>query len=477
MNAIITRNNTKIKDNKQNGSVLLIAAIVLSGFLSLYNSVAMNIAIPTFLRVFEADLATIQWIMIGYSLMMGVMSPTAGYFTDKISCRNLFAYSMVGFAVMAVLSGFCTNIYAMIAVRLLQGALAAFIVPCSMTIIYQFVPYNQRAAFLTLQGMAMSMGPAIGPVISGMLLTYVNWQMMFWLNVPIALFAAWAIYRSVPYEVAATDEKLDYPGFACIIIGTVLFLLSFNMAGTWGFTAPGFWAMLLTGLVLIVIFIRRCMQSSHPILNFEVLKNQEFTITVIINSCISMALCLVPFVLAIYFQDILGYTPMFSGVILLIPAIFSIGGAPIAQWLYARVDSKKIIIAAMVFLTVGSLMLGRITLETSMLFVVAWLCFRYFGIGLSGMPITDYGMSALPRELSNHGSALINWFKMMANSLSLSVFTMVLGMRTVIYERKMDNLNAQMYAIDDIFIYSGLILAVCVVLSFFLKSDRNLENK
>jgi EmrB/QacA subfamily drug resistance transporter len=464
--------------NEQNsGSILLIAAIVLSGFLSLYNSVAMNIAIPTFLRVFDTDLATIQWIMIGYSLMMGVMSPTAGYFTDKISCRNLFAYSMVGFAVMALLSGFCNNIYVMIGVRVLQGALAAFIVPCSMTIIYQFVPYNQRATFLTLQGMAMSMGPAIGPVISGMLLTYVNWQMMFWLNVPIALFAAWAIYRSVPYEVVKTEEKLDYLGFACIITGTVLFLLSFNMAGNWGFTSPGFWAMLLVGLLLIAVFIRRCMHSSHPILNFGVLKNQEFTITVIINSCISMALCLVPFVLAIYFQDILGYTPMFSGVILLIPAVFSIGGAPIAQWLYARIDSKKIILAAMLFLTVGSLMLGKITLETSLLFVVAWLCFRYFGIGLSGMPITDYGMSALPRELSNHGSALINWFKMMANSLSLSVFTMVLGMRTAFYSQSMDDVLAQMKAIDDIFVYSGLILAVCVILSLFLKSNRNLENK
>ena len=457
--------------------ILLIAAIVLSGFLSLYNSVAMNIAIPTFMRVFQTDLATIQWIMIGYSLMMGVMSPTAGYFTDKFSCRNLFALSMLGVAITALISGFCTNIYWMVGVRLIQGALAAFIVPCSMTIIYQFVPYNKRATFLTLQGMAMSMGPAIGPVISGMLLTYVNWQTMFWLNVPIALFAAWAIYRAVPYEVRETDTKLDYLGFACIISGTVLFLLSFNMAGTWGFTSVAFWAMLFVGLLLIIIFVRRCMKNSHPILNFGVMQNKEFSITLMINSCISMALCLVPFVLAIYFQDILGYTPMFSGMILLIPAIFSIGGAPIAQWLYTRVDSKKIIIAAMLFLTVGSLMLGRITLETSMLFVVAWLCFRYLGIGLSGMPITDYGMSALPREVSNHGSALINWFKMMANSLSLSVFTMVLGMRTNIYAQTMDRVNAQMYAIDDIFIYSGLILAVCVVLSFFLKSNRNLENK
>ena len=457
-------------------SPMLIAAIVLSGFLSLYNSVSMNIAIPTFVRVFGVDLGTIQWIMIGYSLMMGVMSPTAGYFTDKFSCRNLFAGSMAIFAVMALISGFCTNIYLMIGVRMIQGALAAFIVPCSMTIIYQFVPHNKRATYLTLQGMAMSMGPAVGPVISGVLLTYVNWQMMFWLNVPIAAFAAWAIYRSVPYEVRTTSERLDFLGFACIIVGTISFLLSFNMAGSWGFTSLSFWAMFLVGVALIGLFVYRCIKSEQPILNFNVLKNSEYTITVIINSGISMALCLAPFVLAIYFQDILGYSPMVYGIVLLIPAIFSVSGAPIAQWCYTRMDSKKIILFAMFCLTVGSLMLSRITLATGLVFVVFWLCIRYLGIGLSGMPLTDYGMSALPRELSNHGSALLNWFKMMANSLSLSVFTMLLELRTDAYGETMDLMNAQMLAIDDIFLSSGLILGFCFVLSLLLKSNRNLEN-
>lgn len=152
---------------KKGHQQLLIAAIVLGGFLSLYNSVAMNVAIPTFVKVFDTDLGMVQWIMISYTLMMGVLSPTAGYFADKFSCRNLFAFSMLGFAAVALLSGFCTDIYQMIIIRLIQGALAAFIVPCSMMIIYQFIPYKQRSVFLTLQSVAMSTGPAVGPVISG----------------------------------------------------------------------------------------------------------------------------------------------------------------------------------------------------------------------------------------------------------------------------------------------------------------------
>ena len=154
--------------------ILLEMAIVLGGFLSLYNSVAMNVAIPTFVKVFHADLGMVQWIMISYTLMMGVLSPTAGYFADKFSCRSLFCFSMLGFALVALLSGFCGNIYQMIAIRLVQGSLAAFIVPCSMMIIYQFVPYRQRSLFLTLQTekwfvtwLVFPLGGALHGVLSG----------------------------------------------------------------------------------------------------------------------------------------------------------------------------------------------------------------------------------------------------------------------------------------------------------------------
>ncbi len=454
---------------------MLIAAIALGGFLSLYNSVALNVAIPTFVKVFDTSLSMVQWIMISYTLMMGVLSPTAGYFADKFSCRNLFSFSMLGFAVVSLISGFCNNIFMMIGVRLIQGALAAFIIPCSMMIIYQFVPFKQRATFLTLQSVAMSSGPAIGPVFSGVLLTWVNWHWVFWVNVPVALFTAWAVYKGVPYEVRSSENKLDYLSFVYVIVGTVLFLLSFNQVSSWGIGSPAVWAMMIAGAVLVSLFVRRCLQSSHPVLNFKVLGSRDFSLALLINSCISMALCLVPFVLAIYFQDILGYTPMMYGLILLIPAFFSIGGGPLAQWLYSRVDSKKIILVAMLLLAGGSLMLSRTTLKTTLFVVIFWLCSRYLGIGLSSMPITDYGMSALSRELSGHGTSLINWFKMMATSLSLSIFTMVLDLRIVHHSKTMDMMNAQMMAIGDVFFYSGLILVVCVILSFALKSNQNLE--
>ena len=122
---------------KETGRTMLIAAIVISSFLSLYNSVAMNIAIPAFLTIFDCELKTVQWIMISYTLAMGVVSPAAGYISDRISTRNLFAGALVGFALAAAVAGVCHNIYQMIFFRVVQGLLAAVFIPCCMTIIYQ----------------------------------------------------------------------------------------------------------------------------------------------------------------------------------------------------------------------------------------------------------------------------------------------------------------------------------------------------
>lgn len=458
---------------KEAKQTILIGAIAISSFLSLYNSVAMNIAIPTFLTTFNCDLKTVQWIMISYTLAMGVVSPAAGYFADRISSRNLFTGSLLGFALAAAVAGLCHNIYQMIFFRIIQGLLAAVFIPSCMTIIYQYVPRRQQATFLSLQSMALSMGPAVGPVLAGYMLTVGSWQWLFWINTPLAILAAWAVYRSVPYEVHPTGEKLDYRGFLYVILGTVMVLVSFNQAEDWGLLSVKFALMLAIGVVFMVVFIRRELSSAFPILNFGVLKYRDFTICLIINSFISMALCLVPFVLAIYFQNILGLTPFESGLLLLIPAIFSIGGTPIAQILYKRMESRVLIIASIFLIALGSFILGHLTLGTTMFFVIFWLCLRYLGIGLSSMPIMDVGMESIPKAITGHGSSLINWCKMMATSLSLSIFTMVLGMRTAHYQTYLPAAEGQLMGINDVFIYSGLLLFVATVLGAFLSKGNH----
>ena len=155
----------------------------------------------------------------------------------------------------------------------------------------------------------------------------------------------------------------------------------------------------------------------------------------------------------------------------MIPAIFSIGGAPISQKLYTKVSSKALIIGGLIFLSVGNLMLGFSTIDTSVVLFIAILCLRYLGIGIMGMPVTDHGMRALPPTLQDDGSTLVNWAKLMANSFALSVFTMVYSLVSSDVEGAGGEMLAMVKGVDEVFISSAIMLLLGLIPAFMLKRE------
>lgn len=457
-------------DRKNDGA--LIAVIVIACFLALYNTTAMTVALPAFVKQFHASVTLVQWLMIGYTVIMGVASPLASWFVHRFSLRNYFMYSMIGFAILSFFSGASNNIYFMIFIRSIQGLMGAALVPVTMIAIYRFIPRNRQPFFLTIQNMSLSLGPAIGPVIAGLLLTAVSWRWLFWFNVPFSILAAFLARKILPKEQASSSEKVDILSIAAIVIGCLLVLLSFSLATHFGLLSPIILTMLTSGSVLCGVFVYRQNTLERPILTFAMMKDREYRLSLIVNALLSMSLCLAPFVLAIYFQTVRGYSAFIYGLFLLIPAIFSVGGAPVSQRLYHFLTSKILILIGLGLLTIGNLALGAVTITSSLVYVIGFLCIRYLGIGILGMPITDHGMRVLPPQQTDDGATLINWIKLMASSLSLSVFTMVY---TMVVNNAMakgaNEILAEVQGVDAVFISSGILLIIGLFIGMTLKKE------
>ncbi len=456
----------------------LIAIIVIACFLALYNTTAMTVALPVFVEKFHTSVTTVQWLMIGYTVIMGVASPLASWFVHRFTLRNYFMYSMIGFAVLSLLSGASNSIYLMIVIRSVQGLMGAALVPVTMIAIYRFIPRNRQPFFLTIQNMSLSLGPAVGPVIAGLLLTAVSWRWLFWFNVPFSVIAAILASKVLPMESGTSTEKVDSLSIVSIVIGCLLVLLSFSMATRFGLLSPIILSMLAVGSGLCAWFVYHQTTLAQPVLTFVMVRDKEYRLSLFINALLSMALCLAPFVLAIYFQTVRGYSAFSYGLFLLIPAIFSIGGAPISQRLYNFITSKTLILIGLGLLTVGNLALGLITQTSALVYVIGFLCVRYLGIGIMGMPITDHGMRTLPKEHTDDGATLINWLKLMASSLSLSVFTMVYSM--VVNAKVAQGapmIIAQVDGINAVFIGSGILLVLGMLIGIFLKKEPLTSNK
>lgn len=461
-----------MRSNSKKNDMMLIGMIVIACFMALYNSTAMNAGLPMFIEIFDASVTEVQWIMIGYTVIMGVASPLASWFVHRYTLRNYFVWSMVIFAVLSLASGLSTNVYFLIVARAVQGIAGAALIPVTMIAIYRFVSRNKQPLFLTIQNMSLSLGPAIGPVIAGILLVYANWRWLFWLNVPLAIVAIYLGLRVLPKEEANSVEKLDALSLITIVIGCLLVLLAFSLGSDYGLLSPVILAMIVIGSALCGYFVYRQEHLEEPILSFKPLQYREFSLSLIVNTLLSMALCLAPFVLAIYLQTVRGFSAFDYGLLLLIPAIFSIGGAPVSQRLYGRWSSKALIGVGLLCISAGSFLLGLSSKDTSIAVFIAFVCLRYLGIGLMGMPVTDHGMRALPKELQDDGSTLINWLKLMASSLSLSVFTMVYTMVSSNVAGAGSAVNAMVKGVDWVFVSSAIMLAVGLLITAALKVEK-----
>lgn len=450
---------------------MLIGVIVIACFLALFNSTALNAGLPLFMEIFQASVTEVQWIMIGYTVIMGVASPLAAWFVHRFSLRNYFVYSMLSYAVLSFASGLIANVYFVIVLRAFQGIAGAALVPVTMIAIYRFIPRHRQPFFLTIQNMSLSLGPAIGPVIAGLLLMVLSWRWLFWFSVPLSIVAAVLGMRVFPKEAPSSVEKIDVPSLVTIVIGSMLVLMGFSLASDMGLGNPLIIAMIVVGCLLCVYFIRRQGTLASPILSFDAVHYREFGLSMIANVLLSMALCLAPFVLAIYLQTVRGFSAFQYGLLLLIPAIFSVGGAPISQKLYTKVSSKALIICGLLFLSVGNLLLGFSALDTSIVLFIGLLCLRYLGIGIMGMPVTDHGMRALPVALQDDGSTLVNWAKLMGNSFALSVFTMVYSIVASDIEGAGGEILAMVKGVDEVFVSSAIILLLGLIPAFMLKHE------
>ena len=213
--------------------------VFLSGLVSALNTGTLYIAYLDLAEHFHSDLSTTQWL--------------------TIACCTL-----------------AVNMQMLIGCRAIQGIAGGLMMPLSLAIIYQWIPKEKQGRFLSISLMGMSMGPAIGPTLSGLFLATVGWQAIFLCNVPITLVDLYLVYRIIPKENSCKDDLLDYKSILTVFCGTMFILLSFYQAGKTGWQRPTLWLGLILGCVLLYVFVRGQLKAQEKaLLDFRIFRNQK----------------------------------------------------------------------------------------------------------------------------------------------------------------------------------------------------------
>src|SRR5579884_1168770 len=166
----------------------VVAGVVIFGiFMSVLDSTIVNIAIPRLQSVFGANLNDVQWVLTGYILAQGVATPLTGFFSDRLGIKRFYLLSLAGFTLGSALCGLAWSLPALIFFRILQGATGAFLVPLSTTLLYSEFPPNERGTAMGALGIPILLAPALGPTVGGYIVTFLGWQLIFFINVPIGI--------------------------------------------------------------------------------------------------------------------------------------------------------------------------------------------------------------------------------------------------------------------------------------------------
>jgi EmrB/QacA subfamily drug resistance transporter len=395
----------------------------------------VNIALPSI----QADLgmtdANRQWVLTAYTLAFGGLLLLGGRIADFQGRKRMFIVGLIGFAAASFLGGISTTEEMLIAARALQGVFAALLAPAALSLIsVTFTESKERARAFGVFGAISGGGAAIGLIAGGILTEYLSWHWTLLVNVPIAIIAVFLAIPFVKESRAQGNTKYDIPGAITATVGLVSLVYGITRAESdgWGGTQTllfmGFGILLLIGFMFIEA------RSSHPLLPIRILANRNRGGAYLASFFVGVGLFAMFLFLTYYFQGVLGYTPLTSGLLFLPFSAGVIISAGIASQLLPRFGPRWITTAGFVLAVVGMLLLTRLTPGSSYVTdILPSLIILSLGMGLIFVPLSAVSLFAIGDHDAGVASAVLNTSQQIGGSIGVAFLNTIAASATTAF--------------------------------------------
>ncbi|MGE5416066.1 MAG: DHA2 family efflux MFS transporter permease subunit [Acidobacteriota bacterium] len=410
-------------------SILIV--IIIGTFMAILDSSIVNVALPKMMVIFNVTTDEIQWILTAYMLTLGVVMPLSGYLGDTYGYKRIYMIALGTFIVGSFLCGLAWNVNSMIAARIVQALGGGIMQPLGMAIIYQSFPRSKIGMVLGFWGIAAMAAPAIGPTLGGYLVDYVNWRLIFFINIPIGLinfFLAGIILRETQL---IKGKHLDYMGVFTSVVGLFCLLLALSEGTKEGWSSPYIVSLFAISAVTLVGFVFNELNHPEPILDLRVFKNTVFSISIIIGSFLAIGMFGAIFLLPLLLQNVFGQTAMKTGLIMFPGAIASGLMMPISGRIFDKYGARGIASLGLILVIWTGFVMSGFTESTAFSAITWWIVIRGLGMGFSMMSIATAGMNEVPVAMVGRASALSNVVRQVAASFGIAILTTILQNRQV----------------------------------------------
>ncbi|MFJ4038582.1 MFS transporter [Microbacterium sp. NPDC090007] len=372
-----------------------LSVMLMGQFAALLDVSVTNVALPSIGRSTGAGASELQWMVTGYVLAFGLVPVIGGRLGDGRGRRRVFTIAVLGFVVASAAVGLAPTPEILIAARVVQGLFGGMIGPQVSGFIQSVFPAGERGRAFGRLGLTVGAGTALGPVVAGLLISAggedVGWRLVFFINVPIGVAAVLLARRWVPRDVPAPSAagRLDLWGAA--LLGAGLFGILFPIVEGGQAGGPLTLLLLIPAAGVLFAFVRhearRTRADAAPLLDLRLFRVRSFVTGVVFAVVFFCSNTGVPLVLALYYQDGLGFTALQSALGVTAYAVGTVFGAPVAGRFVSRVG-RPLLVGAVAVFTLVTIVLGLAVqaspAATDPADVILRLCLPLFVLGLAG---------------------------------------------------------------------------------------------
>lgn len=440
--------------------IVMLAVLVFGTFVAVLNQTVVSPALPSIMSEMSVDAATAQWLTTGFTLVNAIMVPITAFLTDRFTTRRLFLTSMILFTCGTALAAWGPSFPVLLGGRLVQAAGAGILMPLVMTVLMWTFPVDRRGTAMGVFGIVIAFAPAAGPTIAGIIIDQANWHVMFWIIAALCLvvifFAGAVLERGGETN---KDVTLDVTSVILSTIGFGGLLYGLSVIGSYGVTADSA-AGVVIGAVALAFFFRRQLRMEQPMLQVRVLANRKFLIATIIVMLVQGALLAGGILLPILLQSYMGFSATTSGLVLLPGAIIMGAMGPVAGRLFDKHGPRVLAVTGTGILALTTLAFVFMGPGTGLVTLTVIYTVRLFSLSLVNMPISTWGMNALPDKLVNHGTSVQNTFRQVAGSLGTAI---IVSTSTAVQNAVAGSTDATTAGVFGIHMAFVVATALCVI--------------
>ncbi len=399
-----------------------LGAMCFALFMIMLDNTVVNVALPSIQEDLGASISGLEWTVSGYTLSFAVLLATGGRLGDIFGRRRMFLSGVIIFALSSATAGLAPDESWLVASRIVQGVGAALMMPGTLSIITDAFPAHERGKAMGTWAGVSALALAIGPVLGGFLTEHVTWRAIFYINIPVAIGAVLATLFAVrESRDTSVGRDVDYAGVGVLTAGLTALVLALVQGNSWGWGSTQVIALIAIAVLALPVFVAVEHRVKAPIVQFDLLSDRNFLGAIVVALIITFAMMGVFFFLALYMQDILGYTPLEAGIRFLPSTLMIVAVAPIAGRLADRFGPRWLIVGGLTLVAASLFTFSGIAVDSGYLDLLPGFMLLGIGIALTMSPMTSAAMNAVPVQKAGIASGILSMFRMVGGSLGIAI--------------------------------------------------------